>query len=164
MIAENNQGGETVWPGVEWPGTFLGKAVIIRKLFYLHIRMVHQMSGWNRGRASSLSLITRAGFMARLLKVNQAPRHLPHHGSSPSSKARKAAGDLVHTAGCRRKGVRRRGTCLPFRKCLKLLTPFASLSTGQHEVTWPHLPAKGTGKQKLYSGAQLKLRHYITSS
>ena len=120
VITENNQGGETVWPGVQWPGTFLGKVVIIRKLLYLHIRMVQQISGLNKGRASSLSLITRAGFMARLLKVNQAPRHLPHHGSAPSSKARIAARHLIHTAGCRRKGVRRRSTCLPFRKCLEV--------------------------------------------
>lgn len=151
MIAENNQGGETVCPGVEWPGTFLGKAVIIRKLFYLHVRMVHQMSGWNRGRASSLSIITRAGFMARLLKVNQAPRHLPHHGSAPSSKARKAAGDLMHTAGCRREWE---GGAHAFPSgnawsCSHPLPPYPLASTKSHGHTY--LP-RGLGNRSCILG------------
>ena len=110
---------------MECPGTFLDKVVIIRKQVCLNVPMVQHISGLNKVRVSSVSLITRVGFMALLLKVNQTPRLLLHRGSAfpgaePSSKPSTVTHYLVRTAGCRREEVRRRGTHPPFRKCLEV--------------------------------------------
>ncbi|CAN0259164.1 unnamed protein product [Rangifer tarandus platyrhynchus] len=74
--------------------------------------------------------------MAQLLKDNQAPRRLPHHGSaflehSPPPK-RFASSSTLQAAGGRERGGGARA--FPEGNAWKLLTPFASVSTGHTDL------------------------------
>ena len=110
-----------------------------------------------------LSLIARAGFMARLLKDNQAPRRLPPRGSAFLDTALLQSGlpGRPHRR-LQEAGSKEEGHVPPLQEtpgsCSHPLPP-SPLAT----------PAcQGTGKWQLYPGArpgiQLKLRHFITSS
>lgn len=99
--------------------------VILKIEVCLTVATDRHNSGLNKIRVSSISLITKAGLMTLLLKVNQEPGLLLHCGSACpraqlSSKPPTVDHHPVHTVGCRREKARRRGIGPPCRKCLEI--------------------------------------------
>ena len=105
--------------------------VIIRKLVYLHIPTVQHVSGSNRGRASSLT--HRQGWFHGSASQGQPGTQtpstswlcLPRHSPPPKRFARSST---PQAAGGREQGGGARAS--PAGNARKLLTPFASVSTG----------------------------------